>query len=304
MKFEEFRKKAIAILEHCQPMKASELIEATGATGSGYGWLKKMVDAGDIIKADRWNYAMPGFKSVEPKPVEVEVIEEYRPRAAMTAPKKVAPITAIALPKSPIAPYLQEQKAEQIWAHSLRNANISDGMKNPSDVSKLSGNWRFFVVDIDLCGLGLMSVQSISERFKNYLEGKAKKNAPLVDPHDIAVFVADKIWEAKLNNDAILNPALKLQAQFWQCDRTYRNRLHEALIKSGKWFLTEVNALMSLAPSGGLSKDELDRYLTEYGDRQKVFLDEMLSTRQSQAKKVVAEEIGKALNVHQLPEAK
>jgi hypothetical protein len=303
MKFEQFKEAAIALLEHC-PMKPSELIKATGSTNSAYNWLKRMVIQGVVIKNDDGIYLLP--ETIDPvvEPVEVEVIEERMPRAAMTASKKVVPITAIALPKSPIAPYLQEQKAEEIWAHSLRNANISDGMKNPSDVSKLSGNWRFFVVDIDLCGLGLMSVQSISERFKSYLEGKAKKNAPLVDPHDIAVFVADKIWEAKLDNDAILNPALKLQAQFWQCDRTYRNRLHEALIKSGKWFLTEVNALMSLAPSGGLSKDELDRYLTEYGDRQKVFLDEMLSTRQSQAKKVVAEEIGKALNVHQLPEAK
>lgn len=303
MKFEEFKQKAIAILEHC-PMKPSELIKATGSTNSAYNWLKRMVIQGVVIKNDDGIYLLP--ETIDPvvEPVEVEVIEERMPRAAMTAPKKVVPITAIALPKSPIAPYLQEQKAEEIWAHSLRNANISDGMKNPSDVSKLSGNWRFFVVDIDLCGLGLMSVQSISERFKSYLEGKAKKNAPLVDPHDIAVFVADKVWEAKLNDDAILNPALKLQAQFWQCDRTYRNRLHEALIKSGKWFLTEVNALMNLAPSGGLSKDELDRYLTEYGDRQKVFLDEMLNSRQAQAKKVVAEEIGKALNVHQLPEAK
>lgn len=149
-----------------------------------------------------------------------------------------------------------------------------------------------------------MSVGAISERFKTYLESKAKKNAPLIDTHDIAVFVADKIWEAKLDNDAILNPALKLQAQFWQCDRTYRSRLHEALIKSGKWFLTEVNALMNLAPTGGLTKPELDRYLKEYGERQQAFLDDILNTRQEQAKKVVAEEIGKAISIHQLPEAK
>lgn len=203
-----------------------------------------------------------------------------------------------------LAPYLQEQKAEAVWAHILRNANISDGMNSATSVSRLgnANNWPAFSVDLDLCAAGLMSVHRIAVDYQSYLEKKAKKGASAIALHDIQVFVADKIWEAKLSSDAILNPALKLQAQFWRADRIHRNRLHEALIKSGKWFLTEVNALMSLG-GGGLSKDELDHYLKEYGDRQQAFLDELLTGRQEQAKRMVAEEIGNALNVHQLPEA-
>lgn len=307
MKFEDFQSEAIALLSS-SPLKASDLARKTGASSAIYQWLKKLVNAGTVVKGEDGLYRLPDVNDLSEafvaEVVEAQVIEMRMPQPAMTSKKQPAPITPLPLPKSPIAPYLQEQKAEDVWAHSLRNANISDGMKDPSVVSKLSGNWRFFVVDIDLCGLGLMSVGAISERFKTYLESKAKKNAPLIDTHDIAVFVADKIWEAKLDNDAILNPALKLQAQFWQCDRTYRSRLHEALIKSGKWFLTEVNALMNLAPTGGLTKPELDRYLKEYGERQQAFLDDILNTRQEQAKKVVAEEIGKAISIHQLPEAK
>lgn len=204
-----------------------------------------------------------------------------------------------------IAPYLQEQQAENTWAHILRNANISDGMDNPSSISRLgnAGNWGTFSDGLDLCSLGLMAVQGIAGDYQSYLEKKAKKGTPSISIHDVQVFVADKVWESKLNNDAILNPALKLQAQFWQADRTYRNRLHEALIKSGKWFLAEVNALMALG-GGGLSKQQLDAYLKEYGDRQQAFLDDLLSSRQAHAKQIVAEEIGKAVNVHQLPEAK
>lgn len=204
-----------------------------------------------------------------------------------------------------LAPYLQEQKAENTWAHILRHANISDGMDEQSNVKRLSNanNWGDFSNGLDLCSAGLMSVQQIAGNYQAYLEKKAKKGASAISIHDVQVFVADKVWESKLTNDAILNPALKLQAQFWQTDRTYRARLHEALIKSGKWFLTEVNALMSLGGSG-LSKDELDIYLKQYGDRQQAFLDDLLNSRQSQAKAMVAQEIGKALGDHQLPEAK
>lgn len=198
-----------------------------------------------------------------------------------------------------IAPYLQEQNAEHLWANALRHANISDSMDNPSDVSRLAGNWRFFGKDIDLCSAGLMSVPRIAQEFQAYLEKKLKKDASIVSIHDIQAFVADKIWEAKLKNDAILNPALKLQAQFWQCDRTYRARLHEAMVKSGKWFLEEIKTLHAL---GGvaMSSEQFQQYLQEYGDRQQKFLDDLLNQRQADAKRLVAQEMSKALN--QLPE--
>ena len=198
-----------------------------------------------------------------------------------------------------IAPYLQEQNAEHLWANALRHANISDSMDNPSDISRLSGNWRFFGKDLDLCSAGLMSVPRIAQEFQAYLEKKLKKDASIVSIHDIQAFVADKIWEAKLKNDAILNPALKLQAQFWQCDRTYRARLHEAMVKSGKWFLEEIKTLHAL---GGvaMSSEQFQQYLQEYGDRQQRFLDDLLNQRQADAKRLVAQEMSKALN--QLPE--
>lgn len=303
MKFEDFREKAVALLDAC-PMTAAELARATGATSAVYPWLKKLVDAGVVIKCDGGIYRLPDVEDEPAEPAKVEVCEMRMPRPAMTVSKpKLATVTPIAPTKTAIAPYLQEQQAEETWAFILRHANISDGMTDPSNVSKLSGNWRYFVVDIDLCGLGLMSVETITGQFKAYLDGKAKKGASLIDPRDISIFIADKVWEAKLTNDAILNPALKLQAQFWQCDRTYRNRLHEALIKSGKWFITEMKGLLSL---GGveLSTETLGDYLKEYEKRQQIFLDDLLNSRQSQAKKVVAQEIGKALSVHQLPEAK
>lgn len=204
-----------------------------------------------------------------------------------------------------LVPYLQEQKAEGTWAHILRNANISDGMNEQSNVNRLSNanNWGDFSHGLDLCSAGLMSVQQIAGNYQSYLEKKAKKGASAISLHDVQVFVADKIWEAKLTNDAILNPALKLQAQFWQCDRTYRARLHEAMVKSGKWFLEEIKTIHAL---GGvaMSSEQFQQYLHEYGDRQQAFLDDLLNSRQSQAKQIVAQEIGKALGDHQLPEAK
>lgn len=205
--------------------------------------------------------------------------------------------------QSQLAPYLQEQKAEDSWAHCLRHANISDGMNEAEDVRRMSANWRYFAGSLDLCSAGLMSVHEIAQGFQEYLEGKSKKGASAISSHDIQIFVADKIWEAKLINDAILNPALKLQAQFWQCDRTYRGRLHEAFVKSGKFMISEIQNLMAIAGIE-FSKEDMDRYLKEFSERQRIVLDDLLNNRQADAKRLVAQEIGKALNVHQLPEAK
>lgn len=204
---------------------------------------------------------------------------------------------------SELAPYLQEQRAEESWAHCLRHANISDGMDTPEDVRRMSANWRHFAGSLDLCSAGLMSVYKIAQGFQEYLEAKSKKGASAISVHDILVFVADKIWEAKLSNDAILNPALKLQAQFWQCDRTYRGRLHEAFVKSGKLMISEIQTLMAIAGIE-LSKDDMDRYLKEFSERQQAVLDDLLNNRQADAKRLVAQEIGKVLSIHQLPEAK
>lgn len=99
MKFDEFKQKAIAVLADC-PMKASDIAYATGANQSStYNWLKKLVISGDIVKGEDGVYRLATneelsealiqekvneFMEQHFKPVEVEVIEEYRPQACMT----------------------------------------------------------------------------------------------------------------------------------------------------------------------------------------------------------------------------
>lgn len=99
MKFEEFKQKAIAVLAD-HPMRASEIAQATGANQSSvYGWLKKLVIAGDIVKGEDGVYRLATneelsealiqekvneFMEQHFKPVEVEVVEMRMPRASMT----------------------------------------------------------------------------------------------------------------------------------------------------------------------------------------------------------------------------
>jgi len=250
MKFEEFRKKAIAILEHCQPMKASELIEATGATGSGYGWLKKMVDAGDIIKADRWNYAMPGFKSVEPKSVEVEVIEEYRPRAAMTVEKftakeghlvpktgsVVSGDTSSALSLSP-KEIKKEARLERKWEKLLPNYNKSQGFKSTTNetnyVNKIGRNWTQVVNCSEMDRVTFLDLPDLTRRLieqcskqKWFRELDPNQRALVED--DCEQFVADSIWDLKRKNGTFCNPEFHCRSYTRDLTRRARGDANEA----------------------------------------------------------------------------
>jgi hypothetical protein len=192
-----------------------------------------------------------------------------------------------------------ERKAEEEWSHILSNANISASMQNPEQVSRMAGNWRYFIGEQGLGDKGLSDVTELTNNFKSYLDSRAKKNAPTLNRKDLEIFVADKVWETKLKNDAILSDALKLKAQFWDTDRAFRGRLHEAFTKAGKWHLEQVTHLLSSAGID-LSKVDLKALMDDYAKQQQRFLDDLLKTRQGEAKAVLANEISKAF----LPEAK
>jgi phage N-6-adenine-methyltransferase len=94
MKFEDFQGEAIALLSS-SPLKASDLARKTGASSAVYQWLKKMVNAGTVVKGDDGLYRLPDVNDlseafVEERIAEVEVIEMRMPRASMTVAKPKA----------------------------------------------------------------------------------------------------------------------------------------------------------------------------------------------------------------------
>ncbi|WLT39532.1 hypothetical protein NON20_08645 [Synechocystis sp. B12] len=133
-----------------------------------------------------------------------------------------------------IAPYLQEAQAEKQWAFILRNVNVSNGMANPAIVSRLAGNWRNFATDMDLSIQGLAAVPAIAAQFKSYLDGKKTKSITAIDPKDIEVFVANKVWEAKIASGAVLDGLYSNWGFYWLSIRSTRGQLQEALHKAIK----------------------------------------------------------------------
>ena len=69
MKFEEFRKKAIALLEKSIPLSVADIKRETGATSAAYQWMKKMGANGDVKKTAINDYYLPA-KLVEVLPSE------------------------------------------------------------------------------------------------------------------------------------------------------------------------------------------------------------------------------------------
>ena len=59
MKFEEFRKKAIALLEKSIPLSVSDIKRETGATSAAYQWMKKLEANGDVKKTAINDYYRP-----------------------------------------------------------------------------------------------------------------------------------------------------------------------------------------------------------------------------------------------------
>jgi hypothetical protein len=173
--------------------------------------------------------------------------------------------------------YLQEPEAETRWGFILRNQNISEGMENPASVSRLAGNWKYFAKDLDLCTLGLAGVEAVAKDFANYLDQKAKAGSATVSAEDIAIFVANKAWEAKLANAAIISPALLLQAQVWQVKRDCRGQLHEAIYKTCKFQANELKSLLEL--TGTEHAQAIDARFQELEERIKAFLDGLFTDR-------------------------
>jgi hypothetical protein len=135
---------------------------------------------------------------------------------------------------SKIAPYLQEAQAEKKWSFILRSVNVSKGMTNPSAVNRLAGNWRNFAIDIDLSVEGLTALHIIADQFKCYLDGKKTKSAAVISIEDIKIFVANKIWESKIDTGSVLDPNLYNWGFYWLSIRSTRGQLQEALHKAIK----------------------------------------------------------------------
>jgi hypothetical protein len=127
--------------------------------------------------------------------------------------------------------YLQEKLAEDQWAHILTHDNIKDGMKNEDSVKRFGANWRYFYDGTNLEEEGLKAVPFIATKFQAYLESK---KGDTVNADDISTYVANKVWNAKLKTNSIVNDRYKLLGIQWLIHRGDRGLLHEAASKSVK----------------------------------------------------------------------
>jgi len=280
MKFEDFQSKAIALLDAC-PMTAAELAKATGATSAVYNWLKKMVNAAIVVKGDDGIYRLPSVENL-PEPVEVEVIEEYRPRAAMTVEKFTAKdghivpktgsavngdtsseskkskkgqlqkvVSMKAIGNSAAYDFMNEKEAEKRYAGLMFNKNIGEGLSDPSYAGKLGSNWREFIKVYSLEGLGLSSVERVTADFMKAREKKVMD----IPPDDIENYIADKIFLQKLLSNAF-------------CDSTYQRLAAQCFSKRlerGEHFETITKIITQILPKRLREEfQELDSPLLEF----------------------------------------
>lgn len=265
MKFEDFREKAIALLDAC-PMTAAELARATGATSAVYNWLKKMVNAAIVVKGEDGIYRLPSVEDL-PEPVEVEVIEERLPRAAMTVEKftakdghivpktgsVVSGVSSSALSLSP-KELKKEARLERKWEKLLSNTNKSQDFKTDYSNSIIS-NWTqvkkmnptvtssmFNDLD-DLVDL-LLNQCSKQKWFKS-LSNPEKSDLE----NDCKTYIADLIWDYKLKAGVFCHEKYRLVVATRYNARTLRTESHEGAGHASKPMSQASKGLTSLTES-------------------------------------------------------
>lgn len=266
MKFEEFKQRAIALLEHC-PMKPSELIKATGSTNSAYNWLKRMVIQGVVIKNDDGIYLLP--ETIDPvvEPVEVEVVEMRMPSAAMTVEKftakdghivpktgsVVSGDTSSALSLSPKG-IKKESRLERKWEGLLSNTNKSQDFKTKYSNSIIS-NWTqvkkatplitsSIFNDLDEL-VDLLLKQCSKQKWFNLLSDSEKSE--LED--DCETYLADLIWDYKLKAGVFCHEKYRLIVATRYNARTLRGESHEGAGHANKPMNEASKGLIALTES-------------------------------------------------------
>lgn len=138
-------------------------------------------------------------------------------------------------------PLHKERKAEQQWIHAalLSATSISGQFRSPVSINKISANWRVYP-EASVAEAGLSDIEAIADGFIEWWAKRKAEIAPLVQDyrfrHDVHLFLADKIWKAKLEKDFFINPEHRAIVGLCQTYAQMRSSVHEAINRRFKLY--------------------------------------------------------------------